>query len=140
MVDPYANPEHLSYKVIKEYLDIVFGHDLVDLYRKVTQVTGKVNGALELTKFKVGCGTETQKTYKFDEELKNIEYLNRRLQGAIETYLMDYPECDCRFLIQFDGLDDNYAVLKLEQYNNAMISLFKCIYSINNIMCFCHEI
>ncbi len=62
--------------------------------------------------------------------LDNISRINRMLESCIRSYLKCHQQN--RYVVQFDQLDDNYTTYTdNDNYFQAIISLFKAIYDIN---------
>jgi len=116
---------------LKDYLREAFGDGIFDLHKRTVQKTEKNNAGLKVPNFTFNNEDQIQISYNLEN---NIELVNRRLKEVIERYLICYvTDRKVNFIIQFDGLDDNYAVLEQDKYFNAIISLFKCAYSLNNL-------
>ncbi|EMS71386.1 P-loop ATPase, Sll1717 family [Ruminiclostridium cellobioparum] len=118
-----------EFKEMKSYVDYVFGEDLVDLHKQITTIADKSSTGISI-KYVTGQ-TEKSCNKTLNDELDNITKINRRLENLIINYLIKYSGSN-RFIIQFDQLDDNYNQLQdFNNYHQAIISLFKVIYDIN---------
>lgn len=125
------------YKQIVTYRDMFLGN-AIDLHKDIISKTTKKEGNLSLQNIGGigtiggGVGSEVSQSYKFTDE--NITILNSRLSDLIVNYLIT-TKTESKIIIQFDRLDDNYNQYQdLEEYYQAIISLFKAVYSFNQLL------
>lgn len=120
------------FNLLKSYVKFVFGDSIVDLHKRVTEVACKNSATVSLPNFPIEGTTEKGITRSYETEpYDNIVSINRRLQEVIMNYLKSYTGTSL-FVVQFDKLDDNYNTYTDKNiYFQAIISLFKVIYSMN---------
>lgn len=127
--------ENKYFLELKEYIELSFGNNLKDLHKKVTTEASKDSEGLQWKPFKrVGYNSslESSKSSTYDISNTDLTILNERLFDTIESYLLTADET--RYFIQFDQLDDNYNLYTAEdKYFQAIISLFKSTYDINQL-------
>ena len=104
----------------------------VELHKDIISKTIKKEGSLLFYGIGAGATKETNCTYKYNEE--NMTAVNTSLNELIVNYfLTSNPER--KIVIQFDRLDDNYNQYQdLEEYYQAIISLFKVVYTFNQLL------
>lgn len=118
-----------EYKQLFNYIHYLFGDDVIDLHKQVVTKADKTSGSISLKPLSLSAESIGNTTYA--REFSNMTQINRRLENVIINYFQDYPETT-KFLIQFDQLDDNYTQYQnMGEYHQAIISLFKVIYDIN---------
>ncbi len=119
------------YNDIKTYNDMYLGN-AVELHKDIISKTIKKEGSLLFYGIGAGATKETNCTYKYNEE--NMTAVNTSLNELIVNYfLTSNPER--KIVIQFDRLDDNYNQYQdLEEYYQAIISLFKVVYTFNQLL------
>lgn len=116
------------YTEIKTYNNMYLGN-ASELHKDIISKTIKKNGSLLFHGFGIGAERETGSTYKYNEE--NITAVNASLQELIVNYFLT-SNSERKIVIQFDRLDDNYNQYQdLEEYYQAIISLFKVVYTFN---------
>lgn len=114
---------------LRKYVSYIFGDDLIDLHKQVTSKASKSTAGIALQFLNVS--TDISDEDFFMQGFANITLINRRLEKLLLDYLKLYPG-DTPFIIQFDQLDDNYTQYqKMQEYHQAIISLFKVVYDIN---------
>ena len=119
------------YDVIKSYNDMYLGN-AVELHKDIISKTIKKEGSLLFHGLGAGAAKETGNTYKYNDE--NITAVNASLCDLIVNYFMT-SDVERRIVIQFDRLDDNYNQYQdLEEYYQAIISLFKVVYTFNQLL------
>lgn len=112
---------------LKKYVDIFFGEDSLDIYRRVVERTQKTTSGLQKI---VNIGKEDESKKQFITDYSNVTNGNRFLEGLIIAYLKT-NENNC-YLVQFDQLDDNFNQYSdKEKYFQCLLSLFKAVYNIN---------
>lgn len=123
--DDYLN-EH--FKVIDKYAKTCLG-DLVEMHKEILTKASKTSGGLV---FKgVNLGSEHEHQISISDGSNNISAINSVLSKEIMEYFETCSE-ERKILLQFDRLDDNYNQYQnLEQYYQAIISLFKVVYQLN---------
>lgn len=121
----YSN-EH--FKTIDNYAKTCLG-DLVEMHKEVITKTSKTSGGLT---FKgAAFGKERDNQISISDGSNNISAINSVLKKEIIDYFKTCSE-ERKILLQFDRLDDNYNQYQnLEQYYQAIISLFKVVYQLN---------
>ena len=119
------------YDEIKSYNDMYLGN-AVELHKDIISKTIKKEGSLLFHGLGAGAAKETGNTYKYNDE--NITAVNASLCDLIVNYFMT-SDVERRIVIQFDRLDDNYNQYQdLEEYYQAIISLFKVVYTFNQLL------
>ena len=126
------------YRQIVAYRDMFLG-DAIDLHKDIVSKTTKKEGNLSLQNIIGGVGgiggsfgSETYQSYKLCNE--NITIVNSRLSDLIVNYLITTAS-ESKIIIQFDRLDDNYNQYQaIEEYYQAIISLFKVVYNFNQLL------
>ena len=116
------------YKEIKDYQVMYLGN-AVDLHKDIISRVTKNQGSLCLGGLGIEHGREMLHSYKYDE--KNITSINSTLCDLIVNYFMTTQSSN-KIIVQFDRLDDNYNQYQdIEEYYQAIISLFKAVYNFN---------
>ncbi|ABZ83636.1 hypothetical protein HM1_0929 [Heliomicrobium modesticaldum Ice1] len=116
-----------AFKQIKNYVDHVFGKDIKDVHKQITLGTSKTANGL---KFHGEHMHEKTEQINYSDGFDNITKVNRMLYETIVAYLK--VNSINRYIVQFDQLDDNYtAYTNTDSYFQALISLFKTIYDID---------
>lgn len=119
------------YKEIKSYNDMYLGN-AAELHKDIISKTIKKEGSLLFHGIGTGGSKEIGKTYKNNDE--NITAVNANLNDLIVNYFLTSDAERC-IIIQFDRLDDNYNQYQnLEEYYQAIISLFKVVYTFNQLL------
>ncbi len=114
---------------IKEYCNAFLGTRAVDLHKDIISNTTKANGSLVAHGLGMGFENESSCSYKFQNE--NISTINSTLLDLITNYFITTSSTS-KIIVQFDRLDDNYNQYQsLEEYYQAIISLFKAVYGFN---------
>lgn len=125
---PDENNEY--YNEIKDYNDMYLG-SAVELHKDIISKTIKRDGSLLFHGIGIGAERKTSRTYKYNEE--NITAVNASLNELIIKYFLT-SNSERKIVIQFDRLDDNYNQYQdLEEYYQAIISLFKVVYTLNQL-------
>lgn len=128
VVDANSVPDEM-YRELKEYVEFKFGRDLLDLHKRVASQTVKTERGLFLEGINNVHAKEASSEYDFSG-MTNITLINQHLERVIREYLIITKSS--RYIIQFDQLDDNYTVyITNDNYFQALISLFKVIYDLN---------
>lgn len=118
------------YTEIKTYNNMYLGN-ASELHKDIISKTIKKNGSLIFHGIGIGTERETGSTYKYNEE--NITAVNASLHELIVNYFLT-SDSERKIVIQFDRLDDNYNQYQdLEEYYQAIISLFKVVYTFNQL-------
>lgn len=119
------------YKEIKQYQEMFLGN-AADLHKDIISKAIKSQGNLLAHGVGVGVEKETACSYKYTEQ--NISIINATLGDLIVNYFVT-TQSECKIIIQFDRLDDNYnQYQELEEYYQAIISLFKATYNFNQAL------
>ncbi|WP_240417389.1 P-loop ATPase, Sll1717 family [Paenibacillus periandrae] len=119
-----------QYNELQQYIQFLFGEDLIDLHKQITTIAQKDAGGIKLSTGSLSYEESIARNLQLNQ-FDNITVINRRLENVIANYLLHYEE-ETRFLVQFDQLDDNYTQYqKYDEYYQSIISLFKVIYDIN---------
>lgn len=119
------------YTQIKAYSDMYLGN-AVELHKDIISKTVKKEGSLLFHGIGANASREIGSTYKYNEE--NVTAVNASLNELIVDYFLT---CDSerKIVIQFDRLDDNYNQYQdIEEYYQAIISLFKVVYTFNQLL------
>lgn len=119
------------YTQIKTYSDMYLGN-AVELHKDIISKTVKKEGSLLFHGIGANASREIGSTYKYNEE--NVTAVNASLNELIVDYFLT---CDSerKIVIQFDRLDDNYSQYQdIEEYYQAIISLFKVVYTFNQLL------
>lgn len=123
--------ENDYYKEIKQYQEMFLGN-AVDLHKDIISKAIKSQGNLLAHGVGVGVEKETACSYKYTEQ--NISLINTTLCELLVNYFVT-TQSECKVIIQFDRLDDNYnQYQELEEYYQAIISLFKAAYNFNQTL------
>lgn len=118
-------------KEIKEYADTFLGKAM-DLHKDIISHTTKTNGTLVTKGIGGGFETTSTNTYKYNDE--NITSKNSYLLDLILNYFIT-TTFQGKIIVQFDRLDDNYNQYQnIEEYYQAIISLFKVVYGFNQYL------
>lgn len=116
---------------IKSYNDMYLG-DAIELHKDIISKTTKKEGSLLFHGAGIESSKETGKSYKYNDE--NITAVNAKLNDLIVNYFVT-NNSERKIVIQFDRLDDNYNQYQdLEEYYQAIISLFKVVYTFNQLL------
>ena len=132
IITDVTNPIEEILIELKNYVDYVFGTDLIDLHKKVTKSAEKkgreIGFAKDFLSFKGNRESSMEK--EFSESFENISRINERLLMLITNYLKINGKT--QYIVQFDQLDDNYNVyIDNQPYFQSLISLFKTVYDLN---------
>lgn len=123
-----VDEDNRYYREIKEYSDTFLGK-AIDLHKEIVSNTTKTNGSLIANGIGAGFETISSSDYKYND--KNITAINSTLLELITNYFIT-TNSSSKVIVQFDRLDDNYNQYQnLEEYYQAIISLFKVVYSFN---------
>lgn len=121
--------DNLYLNKIKEYSNDFLGNSVINLHKDIVTNTTKTNGNLVLHGF--GLGREKDETCSYKLQTENISDINSSLINLITNYFIS-TSSNSKIIIQFDRLDDNYNQYQnLEEYYQAIISLFKTVYGFN---------
>lgn len=119
------------YKEIVEYRNMFLGK-AVDLHKDIVSKAIKKEGNILIRPIGGSISSEVNSSYKYNEG--NVTILNSALCDLIVNYFIT-TESECKITVQFDRLDDNYNQYQnLEEYYQAIISLFKTVYSFNQLL------
>ena len=123
------------YYEIKKYVSECIGNNVIDMHKTVIARTSKNNAGLNFKLPKdisINIGHENQEAFTLGSGENNLSNINSALEELIVSYFMTCCE-DRHIIVQFDRLDDNYnRYQNLEQYYQAIISLFKVVYYLNS--------
>ena len=124
-----------SYKELVEFVKLKFGKNLKDLHSKITTQTKKTESGLQYKGF--GPKFINENALQISDGFDNISEINGHLEELILTNLTSNQRT---YIIQFDQLDDNYTLyVDNRKYFEALISLFKVIYSFNSVIAPCNK-
>lgn len=130
-ISKLSDERNSYYDEIKTYNDMYLGN-AVELHKDIISKTIKKEGSLLFHGLGAGAAMETGSTYKYNDE--NITAVNASLSDLIVNYFMTI-DTERKIIIQFDRLDDNYNQYQdLEEYYQAIISLFKVVYTFNQLL------
>lgn len=116
------------YKEIKNYNDTFWGSAL-DLHKEIISKAVKTQGSLLVHGIGFGAEKKTQCDFRYNDD--NITTINSKLYTLLENYFIT-TDSEAKIVIQFDRLDDNYNQYQdVEEYYQAIISLFKTVYNFN---------
>lgn len=116
------------YREIKAYKEMYLGNAL-DLHKEIVSKAVKSQGSLLAHGVGVGVEKGVQCDFRYNED--NITTINSTLSRLLENYFITTAS-EAKIVIQFDRLDDNYNQYQdLEEYYQAIISLFKAVYNYN---------
>lgn len=126
-----------NFKKLKQYVEYFFGHDLVDLHKKITEQTNKTNFGLQKI-LKAECEDAISK--QIFNDYSNVTVANRKLEETVIEYLKTSSTNKYhKYIVQFDQLDDNYnQCADKNKHLQCLISLFKTIYDLNQIFRSCN--
>ena len=120
--------ENEFYIEIKQYQEMYLGN-AIDLHKDIVSKAVKTQGNLLSHGMGAGFERNTRYDYKYGDD--NITTINSTLCELLEKYFIT-TESESKIVIQFDRLDDNYNQYQdLEEYYQAIISLFKAVYNYN---------
>ena len=127
--NPIMDDENNTYFLsISEYASNCLGN-IVEMHKEVITRTTKNAGNLSFSF--LSASHEAERTLNIGSGNSNISAINSALEGLIVNYLKTCSPSR-KAIIQFDRLDDNYNQYQnVEQYYQAIISLFKVVYKIN---------
>ena len=116
---------------IKKYNDMYLGC-ASELHKDIVSKGINKEGSLLFHGLGIRQSTDTTATYKYCNE--NITAINASLCDLLVNYFLTSPH-EGKVVIQFDRLDDNYNMYQdLEEYYQAIISLFKVVYNFNQLL------
>ncbi len=119
------------YEEIQCYQKMFLGN-AVELHKEIVSKAEKKQGSLFLHGLGIGYEKNVQATYK--DCADNITKINSTLNNLLVNYFKTTPS-ESKIIIQFDRLDDNYNQYQnLEEYFQAIISLFKVAYQYNQLL------
>lgn len=119
---------NMYYEHIEKYAKSCLG-DIVVMHKELITRTSRSGVGLN---FDFLDGThEAEESLSIGNGQNNISMINSALEKLILDYFMTC-ENSKKIIIQFDRLDDNYNQYQdIEQYYQAIISLFKVVYHLN---------
>lgn len=119
---------NIHYENIEKYAKSCLG-DIVVMHKELITRTTRSGVGLN---FDFLDGThEAEESLSIGNGQNNISMINSALEKLILDYFMTC-ENSKKIIIQFDRLDDNYNQYQdIEQYYQAIISLFKVVYHLN---------
>ncbi len=126
---PFENNAY--YEEIVSYRDMFLGN-AVELHKDIISKASKIEGSLLIKNIGGNIASEVSQSYKYGDD--NITMVNSRLSDLLVNYFVT-TATESKIIIQFDRLDDNYNQYQdLEEYYQAIISLFKTVYSFNQLL------
>ena len=130
---PNINNEYAD--AISEYIRKCVGENVVDLHTNIVKNTSKTNIGLSYKTANLGREYSVEK--EIGNGIYNITEINKKLYELILNFFKT-NQSDTKFIIQFDRLDDNYNQYQdVEEFYQAIISLFKVVYYINQEFSMC---
>lgn len=127
----YEDESNEYYQQIVKYSKLYLG-DATDLHKDVITKTEKLHGNLVFKGMECGSTREMSSSYSYSED--NITRINSTLCDLIVNFLIT-TSSETKIIIQFDRLDDNYNQYQnVDEYYQAIISLFKSVYSFNQLL------
>ena len=123
--------ENSYYKDIVEYNKTYLGN-AADVHKDIVSKATKKEGNILINHVGGSIKNEEKTTSKYNCE--NITVLNSKLNDLLVNYFIT-TYSNNKIIIQFDRLDDNYNQYQnLEEYYQAIISLFKATYNFNQLL------
>ena len=123
-----SNPIDDSLSELRNYINYVFGNDLIDLHKAVTRKSEKSEYGISIKGLTNQYGEK--KEIEYYDQCKDITIVNNRLNNVLLDYLTRHETKT--YIVQFDQLDDNYtSYVNNDDYIQCVISLFKTIYQLN---------
>jgi len=127
--DSCVEPSNHYFNQIEAYDKYCIGN-IVDMHKTVIERTSKTSGGLT---FKFLSGShEFEQSLALGDGINNISSINAVLEELIINYFTHCSD-NAKIVVQFDRLDDNYNQYQnIDQYYQAIISLFKVVYHLNS--------
>jgi len=126
---PQENNDY--YNEIVEYRDMFLG-SAKDLHKDIITRAIKAEGSIQIKGLGGALSREATQSYKFNDN--NLSTINSVLCDLLVDYFIT-TQSKNKIVIQFDRLDDNYNQYQnIEEYYQAIISLFKAVYSFNQLL------
>lgn len=123
-----SNPIDDALIELKNYIEFVFGNNLIDLHKVVTRKSEKSECGISIKGVSSQFGECREMEYY--DQCKNLSVVNERLHQVLLDYLLRHETKT--YIVQFDQLDDNYTqYVDNESYIQCIISLFKTVYQLN---------
>ena len=120
------------YREIVAYRDMFLG-SAADVHREIVSKAVKTEGSIQIKNIGGSRSVEMNESLKMNAD-GSMTVLNSRLSELLVNYFVT-TDSDSRIVIQFDRLDDNYNQYQnLEEYYQAIISLFKAAYNFNQLL------
>lgn len=118
-----------DYQDLRQYIHFFYGDKTLDMHKLVLDFTTKKGAKLVGPPLQVFYGKH--ENYVIDKEkFVSLNKVNKKLLDLITKYLIDNPEK--RFILQFDGLDNDYNYESFDNYKRIIISLLTATYELNN--------
>lgn len=126
---PIENNEFFD-QIVK--YDNTYLKNAIDLHKEVVIKTIKKQGNLVFKN--IGYAGESSSNDTFGRGEENISQINIALSELILNFFIT-SNYENNIIIQFDRLDDNYNQYQdIEEYYQAIISLFKTVYGFNQLL------
>lgn len=129
IIDTYRSEDddNIYFNQLHNYVNSFLG-DVVDMHKELLTRTSKTNAGLKL--HILSARHEVGESVAYGDGANNLTTINAELERLIINYLISSPYK--HIYIQFDRLDDNYNQYQdVDQYYQAIISLFKVTYYLN---------
>lgn len=118
-----------DYQTLRQYVNFFFGKNPIEMHKLVLQFTSKKGASVVGPPLNLYYGK--QENYTLDKrKFVSLSIVNRSLTQHITNYLIDNPEK--KFVLQFDGLDNDYNYESFDNYKKIIISLLTATYNLNN--------
>lgn len=127
--DDNHNFHSVDYQNIKQYVNFFFNDNLLDMHKLVTNFATKKGVELIGPPLRIFYGRH--QNYTLDKsKFVSLSIVNKTLFDTISNYLHDSEHK--QFILQFDGLDNDYNYEAFNNYKKIIISLLTAIYTLNN--------
>ena len=127
--DPNCYFHSVEYQELRQYINFFYGNTTLDMHKLVLEFTSKKGFSLIGPPLKVFYGKH--ENYTLDKtKFASLSKVNNRLSELITNYLADNKEK--LFILQFDGLDNDYNYEAFDNYKKIIISLLTATYELNN--------
>lgn len=130
-----GDESNIHCKKIKEYVHDCLGSSVSEMHKEVVTRTKKSGSGLKFDMPNANLGLnlshEAEKALSMGNGQNNISAINVALEDLLINYFLTCSDSR-HIIVQFDRLDDNYNQYQdLDQYYNAVLSLFKVVYNLN---------
>lgn len=119
----------VDFQELRQYINFFYGNTTLDMHKLILEFTTKKGFSLFGPPLKAYYGKS--ENYTVDKsKFVSLNKVNKRLSDLIINYLMENDEK--MFVLQFDGLDNDYNYEAFDNYKKIIISLLTAIYDLNN--------